>query len=87
MGKNLQFHLVAEGIENQDQVDFLNMYGCDYGQGYFYSPPVSSEEFDKLLKERCRDGSLVHVADKDHSANAYFWRNGVHFLVRRNIIK
>lgn len=41
--------VVAEGIENQQQSDFLRAYGCDYLQGFYYYKPMSAEEFSKLL--------------------------------------
>lgn len=41
--------VVAEGIENQQQSDFLRAHGCDYLQGFYYYKPMSAEEFSKLL--------------------------------------
>lgn len=41
--------VVAEGIENQQQSDFLCAHGCDYLQGFYYYKPMSAEEFSKLL--------------------------------------
>lgn len=41
--------VVAEGIENQQQSDFLRAHGCDYLQGFYYYRPMSAEEFSKLL--------------------------------------
>jgi diguanylate cyclase (GGDEF)-like protein/PAS domain S-box-containing protein len=49
MGHNLNFSLIAEGIEEKEQADFLMKNGCQYGQGYYYSPPVTSGEIVKLL--------------------------------------
>ena len=39
------FKLVAEGIETQFELDMLKQYGCDYGQGYYFSRPVPIESF------------------------------------------
>lgn len=36
--------VVAEGIENQQQSDFLRAHGCDYLQGFYYYKPMSAEE-------------------------------------------
>lgn len=44
MAHNLNYEVVAEGIETIEQLDFLRECGCDYGQGYLFSKPVSSEE-------------------------------------------
>ncbi|SFA77855.1 diguanylate cyclase (GGDEF) domain-containing protein [Poseidonocella pacifica] len=49
----LGLETVAEGIETDWQRDFVTETGCDYGQGFFYSPAVSAEEIkDLLLRER-----------------------------------
>jgi diguanylate cyclase (GGDEF)-like protein/PAS domain S-box-containing protein len=49
MGVNLQFDLIAEGIETSGQASFLTQNGCRYGQGYLYSPPLPVGEIEKLL--------------------------------------
>lgn len=49
MGRNLHFKLIAEGIEKKEQAEFLIRNGCTRGQGYFYSPPLSAAEVEKLL--------------------------------------
>ena len=37
--------IVAEGVETEEQMDSLVELGCDYLQGYYYSKPISEEEF------------------------------------------
>ena len=49
MSKQLGLRVVAEGVETREQVEFLKGAGCDYAQGYYYSKPISIEEFEKLL--------------------------------------
>ncbi|GIN92541.1 hypothetical protein J22TS1_35920 [Siminovitchia terrae] len=49
MGSNLNFGLIAEGIETEEQANFLMQNGCQLGQGFLYSPPVTKEEIEKLL--------------------------------------
>ncbi|MEC6747137.1 EAL domain-containing protein [Marinilactibacillus sp. XAAS-LB27] len=44
MGKSLKFHIVAEGIESEDQAEFLKENDCSYGQGYLFSKPLHPEE-------------------------------------------
>ncbi|MCG7922654.1 MAG: EAL domain-containing protein [Candidatus Thiodiazotropha lotti] len=46
LGKSLALTVVAEGVENQDQVDFLLQHECDLLQGFLYGHPVSAEEFE-----------------------------------------
>ena len=52
MAHKLSMKVIAEGIETAEQCDLLVAAGCDFGQGYFFSRPVSSEEFEKLLQNR-----------------------------------
>jgi EAL domain-containing protein (putative c-di-GMP-specific phosphodiesterase class I) len=42
--------VVAEGVETQEQLAFLQAYQCDEAQGYYFSRPVLPEQFAKLLK-------------------------------------
>ena len=49
MTRILKLKVVAEGIENAKQVQFLHRLGCTTAQGYFFSRAVPSEEFAKLL--------------------------------------
>ena len=44
--------LVAEGIEDQQTYDYLKQLGCDYGQGYHMSRPLSADEFYKFLQKQ-----------------------------------
>ena len=50
MGKNLSHLVIAEGVEEQCQLDFLKKHHCAEGQGYFFSPPVDAEGFTELLR-------------------------------------
>jgi EAL domain-containing protein (putative c-di-GMP-specific phosphodiesterase class I) len=45
MARSLGLHVVAEGIETQEQLAILRQKGCGYGQGYFFSRPVKGDEF------------------------------------------
>lgn len=51
MGHNLQFDVIAEGVEEQEQVAFLLRNGCMIGQGYHFSRPLPPEEMEDLLKK------------------------------------
>ena len=48
MAHKLKLKVIAEGIETQEQLDLLKITGCDFGQGYFFSKPISPEEFEKF---------------------------------------
>jgi len=49
MGRSLGLRVVAEGVETQEELAFLQAHQCDEAQGYYFSPPVPSEQFAKLL--------------------------------------
>ncbi len=49
LGKTLQLHVIAEGIENEQQQQILQSQGCDSGQGYLYSRPLCAEELTARL--------------------------------------
>ena len=52
MAKSLKHRIIAEGVETQEQLAFLQAAGCDEGQGYYFSRPVASHQFAKLLQAR-----------------------------------
>jgi EAL domain-containing protein (putative c-di-GMP-specific phosphodiesterase class I) len=49
MGKSLQMHVVAEGVETREQLEFLREHGCPEAQGFYFSHPVVAGEFSQLL--------------------------------------
>ena len=49
MAHKLGIKVIAEGVETSEQLDLLAAAGCDFGQGYLFSRPVSAEEFERLL--------------------------------------
>jgi EAL domain-containing protein (putative c-di-GMP-specific phosphodiesterase class I) len=49
IGQNLNLTVTAEGVETKEQLDILREMKCDTMQGYLFSRPVSSDEFEKLL--------------------------------------
>jgi len=50
MAQNFGIHVIAEGVETDGQLAFLQQHGCDAYQGYRFSKPVSIEDFEKLLE-------------------------------------
>ena len=48
---NLGLKVVAEGIESQAHIDKLAELGCDVGQGFFISRPISMDQFGEWIKE------------------------------------
>lgn len=52
MAHSLRLEVVAEGVEEEDQLRFLEDHGCDTVQGYLYGRPVAAPEFDAFLAAR-----------------------------------
>lgn len=50
LAHSLGYSVVAEGVEDIDQLRALREMGCDGVQGYLFSPPVSREEFGEILE-------------------------------------
>ena len=42
---------LAEGIETKEQLDILSQFECDYGQGYYFSRPITLEAFDEFIEK------------------------------------
>lgn len=49
MAKELNIKSLAEGVETQEQLDFLKSKGCDYIQGYYFSKPLDANLFTQFL--------------------------------------
>lgn len=49
MAKRLKLQIVAEGIEEKEQVDFLKEIGCNLIQGFYFAKPMPVDEFERLL--------------------------------------
>jgi len=52
LSKNLGYQIIAEGIENKEQEEFLKKNGCDRGQGYYFAKPMSEDDLIEFLKSR-----------------------------------
>jgi EAL domain-containing protein (putative c-di-GMP-specific phosphodiesterase class I) len=50
MAHSMNLRVIAEGVETEQQYDFLKQHHCDMIQGYLISAPVSADDFSTLLK-------------------------------------
>jgi diguanylate cyclase (GGDEF)-like protein len=66
MGRSLDLRVIAEGVETQQGLAFLQAHRCDEAQGYYFSKPLPPHEFAMLLT----DGILVRVDQKAFGRHA-----------------
>ena len=57
----MNLSVVAEGVETREQLVRLREIGCDYAQGYFFAKPMSSQEFEKKLKEQYKKEETLPI--------------------------
>jgi EAL domain-containing protein (putative c-di-GMP-specific phosphodiesterase class I) len=50
MARSLKLRVVAEGVETQEELAFLQAHQCDEAQGYYFSRPLLPQQFAKLLE-------------------------------------
>jgi len=51
MGRTFGLDVIAEGVEAEAQLEFLNLHGCDAYQGYLFSRPLPLEEFEAFVEQ------------------------------------
>ncbi len=49
MARKMGIRTVAEGVETEEQLDFVREAGCDEAQGFLFSRPVTASEFEKMI--------------------------------------
>ncbi len=62
MAHSLRLKVIAEGVETQEQLDFLSEHGCHEFQGYFFRRPQPAEDFSKLLRDNAGTLALAAAA-------------------------
>lgn len=51
LAKELHIVTVVEGVETEEQVEFVKEIGCDIAQGYYFAKPMVMEQFEKQFLE------------------------------------
>lgn len=54
MGRSLQMDVVAEGVETEEQLNFLQTLDCTYVQGLLFGDPMSSDNYLELLMQQAQ---------------------------------
>lgn len=52
LSKSLHLDIIAEGVETQEQKEFLTANGCEQIQGYLYGRPMRAEDMNQMLREK-----------------------------------
>jgi diguanylate cyclase (GGDEF)-like protein/PAS domain S-box-containing protein len=63
LAHSLGLRVIAEGIENKRQLQRLRTLGCEYGQGYLFSPPLCCDDAEVLLAS-WRTGEIAALGDR-----------------------
>ncbi len=58
MAKELDIEVVSEGVENSEQVRFLQGLECDTAQGYFFDKPLEENDYEQRLKKMIYDSKI-----------------------------
>ena len=73
MAQWLDMPVIAEGVENVNQADFLNSIGCDYIQGFLYSRPLPEKHYIDLLNNTSVGTTAAQMQLIDNLDAGEFW--------------
>ena len=59
MGRSLGLRVIAEGVETQEELAFLQAHQCDEAQGYYFSRPIPPQQFANLLEAGIPETAFV----------------------------
>jgi EAL domain-containing protein (putative c-di-GMP-specific phosphodiesterase class I) len=76
MARSLRLRVVAEGVENAEELAFLRVHHCDEAQGYYFSRPLPPEHFAKLLRSGMPDPSQRQQANPESAPRDFRHEDG-----------
>lgn len=59
LGRQLDYEIIAEGVETREQYEWLKAFGCDVAQGYYIAPPLAAEAFKARFLGPAQSGTGV----------------------------
>ena len=77
MAHSLKLNVIAEGVETLEQLDFLRQHNCQQAQGFFFSKPLASHQFEYFLRTGktavTKSGTLTFEFSADFSSFEGSW--------------
>ncbi len=73
MARWIGMAVIAEGVEEVEQADFLKSIGCYYIQGYLYSKPLPKEEYLKIIEDKEFTETILKMEKVKNYDNFSFW--------------
>lgn len=67
LGHNFDLDVIAVGIEDKETYDLLKSYNCDFVQGYYFSIPLPTADFQHMLREKTDISSAVSINKEDNN--------------------
>lgn len=76
MAKWLGMSVIAEGVEQKEQADYLLSIGCNYIQGYYYAKPMPISEYEMILEHSDNENKMLSLKTVETFDNNKFWDPG-----------
>lgn len=73
MAKWLGMPIIAEGVEDKQQADYLKSIGCNYVQGYLYAKPMPVAQYELFAGNSGKEQKITSLETVDHLDNNAFW--------------
>lgn len=81
MAKWLNLPSIVEGVETEEQVDFLKCIGCEYAQGFYYAKPMPIVDYELYLaRERKKEEQISRNDNSDMVSELWNTRSSVSIL-------